>query len=366
MSPSSSKIQEVSCSLQQHVSQKSRVIALCIITHVTSDITCCCKEHEIPCTMGGLFSRIFSGAVGLKVGDRLGRGSYGGVYRGTYNGRPVAVKKIHDILVESARENAQDLEKLLEDFRRECDILRAAKDPHIVEFIGVFNDETQEGGVLLVMELMDQTLETFLKDNRGNLSKEKQVDICQQIASGLRYLHHQDPQILHRDLKPSNILLDKDGRFAKIGDFGQAKFRPSDIQYLTTTQPGTVLYMPPEALRDKETRFTDRGDVFSLGVVMLEVATQEPPSCSMFGIGIVLEVERRAKDLSKVPDDHPLKALIRSCLKDDPKKRPTIEEVHLELFKIVNQKLYTEVMKNEPKVSEIIKCVFVVSTSQVD
>ena len=85
--------------------------------------------------MGGLFSRIFSGAVGLKVGDRLGRGSYGGVYRGTYNRKPVAVKKIHDILVESARENAQDLETLLEDFRRECDILRAAEDPHIVDFI---------------------------------------------------------------------------------------------------------------------------------------------------------------------------------------------------------------------------------------
>ena len=303
------------------------------------------------------------GAEGLEIGECISKGDYQSVYRGTYHSRPVAVKKISDILVN--RESA-DLEKVVKDLRRECDILRAAEDPHIVEFIGVFNDETQEGSVLLVMELMDQTLETFIKDNRGNLSKEKQVDICQQIASGLRYLHHHNPQILHRDLKPSNILLDKDGRIAKIGDFGQAKFRPSDIQYLTTTQPGTVLYMPPEALRDKETRFTDIGDVFSLGVVMLEVATQEPPSCSMFGIGIVSEVDRRAKDLSKVPDDHPLKALIRVCLKDDPKERPTIEEVHLELLKIVNQKLYTEVMKNEPKVSEIIECVFVISTSQVD
>ena len=212
-----------------------------------------------------------------------------------------------------------------------------------------------------MMELMDQTLETFLKDNRGNLSKEKQVDICQQIASGLRYLHHHNPQILHRDLKPSNILLDEDGRIAKIGDFGQAKFRPSDIQYLTTTQPGTVLYMPPEALRDKETRFTDKGDVFSLGVVMLEVATQEPPSCSIVGIDIVPEVDRRAKDLSKVPaaDDHPLNALIQACLKDNPKERPTIEEVHLELLKIVHQKLYTEVKKNEPKVSKSKICLHI-------
>ena len=294
------------------------------------------------------------GAKGLEIGECISQGDYESVYRGKYHSRPVAVKKISDILVN--RESA-DLEKAVEDFGRECDILRAAKDPNIVEFIGVFNDETQEGGVLLVMELMDQTLETFLKDNRGNLSKEKQVDICQQIASGLRYLHHQDPQILHRDLKPSNILLDKDGRIARIGDFGQAKFRPSDKSHLSTQQPGTLPFMPPECLRDDHPRFDSKGDVFSLGVVMLEVATQEPPSCWLEGIGTVPEVDRRAKDLSKVPDDHPLKALIRACLKDDPKERPTIEEVHLELLKIVNRNLYTEVKKNEPKVNEIIECI---------
>ena len=291
------------------------------------------------------------GAEGLEIGECISKGDYKSVYRGKYHSRLIAVNKISDILVD--RESA-DLEKAVKDLRRECDILRAAEDLHIVEFIGVFNDESQEGGVLLVMELMDQTLETFLKDNRGNLSKEKQVDICQQIASGLRYLHHQDPQILHCDLKPSNILLDKDGRIAKIS---QAKFRPSDIQYLTTTQPGTVLYMPPEALL-KDTRFTDKGDVFSLGVVMLEVATQEPPSCSIVEIGTVPEVDRRAKDLSKVPDNHPLKALIRACLEDDPKERPTIEEVHLDLSHSGAWKLYTELKKSEPKVSEIIKFLF--------
>ena len=297
------------------------------------------------------------GAEGLEIGECISKGDHKSVYRGKYHSRPVAVKKISDILVN--RESA-DLEKAVEDLRREHDILRAAEDPHIVEFIGVFNDETQEGGVLLVMELMDQTLETFLKDNRGNLSKEKQVDICQQIASGLEYLHHQDPQILHRDLKPSNILLDKDGRIAKVSDFGQAKFRPSDKSHLSTQQPGTLPFMPPECLRDDHPRFDSKGDVFSLGVVMLEVATQEPPSL-IVEIGTVLEVDRRAKDLSKVPDDHPLKALIRACLKDDPKERPTIEEVHSRLFSLSHPgacMLYTEVKKNEPKVSEIIKFLF--------
>ena len=297
------------------------------------------------------------GAEGLQIGECISQGDHKSVYRGKYHSKPVIVKKLSDILVN--RESA-DLVRAVEDLRRECDILRAAEDPHIMEFIGVFNDETQEGGVLLVTEFMEQTFETFLKDNRGNLSKEKQIDICQQIASGLRYLHNQDPQILHRDLKPSNILLDNDGRVAKIGDFGQAKFRPLDIQYLTTTK----LYMPPEALRDKETCFTDKGDVFSLGMVMLEVATQEPP-CSVFGIGVVPEFDRRAEDLSKVPDDHPLKELIRACLRDDPKERPNIEEVCSKLLQLFLKnpgawKLYTEVKKNESKVNKSKICLYII------
>ena len=295
------------------------------------------------------------GAEGLEIGECISKGDYKSVHRGKYRSRRVAVKKCSDILV---NRESEDLEKGVKDLRRECDILRAAEDPHIVEFIGVFNDETQEGSVLLVMEFMDQTLETFLKDNRGNLSKEKQVDICQQIASGLRYLHHQDPQILHRDLKPSNIFLDNDEKITKIGDIdiSQVEFHPSDIQYSTITQPGTVLYMPPEVLCGTETRYTDKGDVFSLGVVMLEVATQEPPSCSMFGIGTVPEFDQRAKDLAKLPDNHPLEALIQACLKDNPKERPTIEEICSKLHQLFLKNpgawtLYTEVKKHESKVN---------------
>ena len=111
--------------------------------------------------------------------------------------------------------------------------------------------------------------------------------------------------------------------------------------------------MPPECLGDNP-RYNNKGDVFSLGVVMLEVATQEPPSCSMFGIGTIPEVKRRSKDLSKLSDDYTLKALIQQCLKDDPKERPTIEEVHSEILRLTDPnawKLFTELKKNEPKVN---------------
>ena len=301
----------------------------------------------------------------LRFGEEISRGAYGAVFAGLLGAKPVAIKKIHQLLLDYASQTKESLEATLSSFRRECELMEAARDPHIVKFLGAFNDERL--GYLLVMELMDQTLEKFLQENRGKLSRKKQLKICRQIASGLKYLHHHDPQILHRDLTPRNILLK--GNTIKISDLGQAKFRPPAMSYLTTKAPGCVLYMPPECLCD-DPHYNNKGDVFSLGVVMLEVATQEPPSCSMFGIGTVPEVDRRAKDLSKVSDDHPLKALIKACLKDNRKERPTIEEVHSEILglqqkfisvdisdvsseiqQIPNLKFMFEVLKKEPQVS---------------
>ena len=112
----------------------------------------------------------------------------------------------------------------------------------------------------------------------------------------------------------------------KISDLGQAKFRPSNIQYLSTKAPGCVVYMPPECLRDRP-RFTAKSDTFSFGVVMLHIFTQKPPSCGLMNIGAKPEIERRGRDLSKLSDGHPLKSLIVACLDDDPNKRPDMREV---------------------------------------
>ena len=133
----------------------------------------------------------------------------------------------------------------------------------------------------------------------------------------------------------------------KISDLGQAKFRPSNIQYLSTKAPGCVIYMPPECL-GKHPRFTARSDTFSFGVVMLHIFTQEPPSCGLMNIGGKPEIERRADDLSKLSDDHPLKSLIVACLDDDPNKRPDVNEVQSTLGSVLAvQKLKSELSKDE-------------------
>ena len=278
------------------------------------------------------------------------------MFRGFLGDKVVAVKKFNHT-------------EQSDTIRRDCELLEAARDPHIVEFLGAYNDE--RFGPLLVMELMDQTLGKYLEDNRGKLSKNKQVDICQQIASGLRFLHHCDPPIFHYDLTSKNVLLK--GNKVKVSDIGKPKFRWSNLSYNQESVP----YMPPECFRDNHS-YDDKGDVFSFGVVMLETATQKPPVC--LG-GTMPEMERRANALSQVQDDHPLKALIQNCLKDDPKERPNIEEVHsklhqlqpsqnslemtinmsdlhAEFLRLGNLKLQSEMTKKEPQVHTfaIIHC----------
>ena len=182
------------------------------------------------------------------------------------------------------------------------------------------------------------------------------VPLSIQVSCGLLFLHQYDPQILHRDVTAKNILLNEDGSIVKISDLGQAKFRPSNIQYLSTKAPGCIVYMPPECLGDRP-HFTAKSDTFSFGVVMLHVFTQEPPSCGLMNIGAKPEIERRARDLGRLPDTHPLKTLAVQCLSDDPEKRPDMREVqdHFKSSGLEGYlKLTQELDKKEPNVSDFI------------
>ena len=130
--------------------------------------------------MGNLISRFFSHRPDqLLKEEEIGRGAYGLVLKGTLGTNPVAIKQVHRILRDYARVTQEALEATLETFRRECDLLEKAKSPHIVTFLGVYNEEDS---VLLVMELMHQTLEQYLIDHKGRLPLEKQLDICYQVS----------------------------------------------------------------------------------------------------------------------------------------------------------------------------------------
>ena len=270
----------------------------------------------------------------LEIGKELSRGAYGAVHSGRLDGREVAVKRIH-LLVETVN---RDKEEILDGFRRECELLKRVDHPHVVKFEGAFYDETYNGPVL-VMELMTETLQQYLRRNRGHLSRQEQLEICISIVLGLQFLHTRTPPIVHRDLTDKNVLLDAN-RVVKISDLGQSRLKTKE--YFSTGQPGSIPFMSPEAMQDPS-RYNEKLDVFSLGVLMLEVATQQVPCVSMVGIGVTPEVQRRKKDLSRLDEDHPLRPVILSCLKDDPKERPNIATVLTQLL-AVNEVIFIHML----------------------
>ena len=151
---------------------------------------------------------------------------------------------------------------------------------------------------------------------------------------GLFFLHNCKEPIIHRDLSDRNILLAEDGT-AKIADFGQSKLidKPSKI-LMGTRQPGAVFYMPPEVLK-KEPRYTNTVDTFSLGVLMLEIATQQQPQVEWTEGRTKTEVIRRAEDLNLLNDDHLLKPLIIWCLQQY-QCRPSASAVYNQLTALVS------------------------------
>ena len=191
-----------------------------------------------------------------------------------------------------------------------------------VEFLGAFKDANL--GPLLVMERMKENLRQFLRTHKDKLTVQEQIRISLEITQGVAFLHQLSPPMVHGDLNDKNVMFTFDG-VAKLGDFGQSKLR-NDV-YLRTTAPGMISFMPPEALCPGNAKYDESLDVFSLGVLMLEISTQQQPTSGIVGICITPEVKRRVNDLRKMSDVHPLKPFILLCLSDDQKQRPKSNEL---------------------------------------
>ena len=158
--------------------------------------------------------------------------------------------------------------------------------------------------------------------------------IVHDVSLGLCYLHNHDPPIVHRDLSPNNVLLTAH-HVAKISDLGVAKVIKADSRKMMTKAPGTVDFMPPEALDDTP-EYGPPMDVFSFAGIILHTFNQQWPSPSkqvQFDPKTrrrvaLSEVERRQQYLDKMIEEaEVLRPLVEGCLDDDPAVRPTIATV---------------------------------------
>ena len=193
------------------------------------------------------------------------------------------------------------------------------------------------------------------------------------IAKGLHHLHSQRPAIIHKDLTTGNVLLDSNGT-AKISDFGNS--RMVDVMAtpeLLTTHPGTLDYMPPEALAGGE--YNDRLDMFSFGHLSIYAITQRRPhpllpSSYKNRAGYLIartEVERRQDYLNEVKsileggDKHPLYRLIIKCLQLEPSARPSSKDALNSVIKSIIKEVENRCTVPKPRKSSIPKNVVAIT-----
>ncbi|RDX77506.1 Receptor-like protein kinase ANXUR2, partial [Mucuna pruriens] len=261
----------------------------------------------------------------------IGKGEYSTVYKGCLQQNDasdctVAVKRYDEGNTAAG-----------EEFKNEIELLCQLRHPNIVSLIGFCNDEKEK---IIVYEYMSNgSLDQHIE--RGDLSWKKRLEICIGVARGLHYLHAGAKRtIIHRHVKPSNILLD-DNMHPKLVDFG---FSIKGARFMSKPKPiqvdrivGTFGYMARECVMDGTV--TDKTDVFSFGVVLLDLVWGNPyynllrstTGTEFLDKPVEENIDPNVKGKIAPECWEIFIDIIIRCVKDEPDERPTMGEVEVEL-----------------------------------
>lgn len=240
----------------------------------------------------------------------------------------------------------------------ECEVLRSTRHRNLMRpltLCSTLDKENHEFKALIFKFMVNGSLERWLYSEQHYGIKDRvlclgqRICIATEVASALDYIHnHLTPPLVHCDVKPSNILLDDD-MTARLGDFGSAKFLFPDLVSLESLADigGTIGYIAPEY--GMGCQISTGGDVYSFGVLLLEMLTGKQPTDDTFADGVSIHnfidsmfPDRVAEILDPymMHEEHlvypaewfeacikPLVALGLSCSMVSPKDRPGMQDV---------------------------------------
>ncbi|KAJ6813692.1 serine/threonine-protein kinase EDR1-like [Iris pallida] len=249
----------------------------------------------------------------LVIGERIGLGSYGEVYRADWNGTEVAVKKFLD----------QDFYgDALDEFRSEVRIMRRLRHPNVVLFMGAV---TRPPNLSIVSEFLPRgSLYRILHRPNCQIDEMQRIKMALDVAKGMNCLHTSIPTIVHRDLKSPNLLVDKNWT-VKVCDFGLSRLKHSTFLSSKSTA-GTPEWMAPEVLRNEPSN--EKCDVYSFGVILWELATLRMPWSGMNPMQVVGAVGFQGRRLDIPKEVDPLVAtIIWECWQKEPSSRPSFAQL---------------------------------------
>ncbi|KAF6163723.1 hypothetical protein GIB67_036183 [Kingdonia uniflora] len=272
--------------------------------------------------------------------DRIiGDGSFGLVYKAQLpNGLTVAVKKLDKDAFQGVREFTAEMETLGKN---------RVRHPNLVRILGycVSGDDR-----ILIYEFMERgCLDQWIHEHSDDcttfvLPWDTRAKIIKGVAKGLSFLHTSDTPIIHRDIKASNVLLDHEFE-AHIADFGLARQVLWSHSHVSTQIAGTMGYMPPE-YRSGVTAATVKHDVYSFGILMIEVASGRRPnwpvkmedgtSTALVEWAMIMVAEERhmemidssmSKEGLKETEVREYFRIAFSCTNETNRERPSMEKV---------------------------------------
>ncbi|XP_021739006.1 probable serine/threonine-protein kinase SIS8 [Chenopodium quinoa] len=270
-------------------------------------------SSEGVCPMLGEFAEWEIRWEDLQIGERIGIGSYGEVYRADWNGTEVAVKKF---LV-------QDLTgDVLVQFKCEAEMMIRLRHPNVVLFMGAV---TRSPNLSILTEFIPRgSLYRLLHRSGAQINESKRMKMALDVARGMNYLHTSHPTVVHRDLKSPNLLVDKNW-VVKVCDFGLSRLKYHTYLSSNSTA-GTPEWMAPEVLRNEPSN--EKCDVYSFGVILWELVTLSVPWTGLNPMQVVGAVGFQNRRLIIPEEVDPVVAqIIRDCWENDPRLRPSFSQI---------------------------------------